>query len=222
MHAARIEKAGAEDAATAGRGRTRRGTRAPRRRPSAETACAGRQGSSCGGRPEDGDALRVVGEDDGVACRHASSGMSRNAARSSMPLPRRASIRVSAPRNSSRVNSAAIVAKPAGRGVARGERAERLGPKREGDGVALGRGELRHHEGAGAEPHDACPAPVARRPCRREDWSCPMKAATNRRRGPAVELLRRADLLEAPAAHHRDPVGDRQRLLLVVRDVDRR
>ena len=48
-----------------------------------------------------------------------------------------------------------------------------------------------------------------------------MKSATNGVAGPAVELLRRADLLEAPAAHHRDAVGDRQRLLLVVRHVDR-
>jgi hypothetical protein len=49
----------------------------------------------------------------------------------------------------------------------------------------------------------------------------PRKAATKGGRWPAVQLLRRADLLEAPAAHHRDPVRDRQGLLLVVRHVDR-
>ena len=35
------------------------------------------------------------------------------------------------------------------------------------------------------------------------------------------DLLRRADLDDAPGVDHRDPVGERQRLLAVVRDVDR-
>ena len=49
-----------------------------------------------------------------------------------------------------------------------------------------------------------------------------MKSATNARRGPLVELLRRAELLDLPAAHDGDPVAHRQRLLLVVGDVDER
>ena len=43
-----------------------------------------------------------------------------------------------------------------------------------------------------------------------------------RRGGPRVDLLRRADLLDRPSAHHRDPVGHGERLLLVVRHVDER
>ena len=36
-----------------------------------------------------------------------------------------------------------------------------------------------------------------------------------------VDVLRRADLLDPAAIHHDHPVGDRQRLLLVVRDIER-
>ena len=43
-----------------------------------------------------------------------------------------------------------------------------------------------------------------------------------RRRGRAVHLRGRAHLLDAAAVHDRNVVGDRQRLLLVVRDVERR
>ena len=43
-----------------------------------------------------------------------------------------------------------------------------------------------------------------------------------RRRGRAVHLRGRAHLLDAAAVHHRDVVGDRERLFLVVRDVERR
>ncbi len=48
------------------------------------------------------------------------------------------------------------------------------------------------------------------------------EAGDERRRGPLVELRRRAELLDPPAVHHRDRVGHRHRLLLVVRDVDER
>ena len=41
-------------------------------------------------------------------------------------------------------------------------------------------------------------------------------------RRPLVEVLRRADLLDAPVVHEHDLVGDLHRLLLVVRDEDRR
>jgi len=37
-----------------------------------------------------------------------------------------------------------------------------------------------------------------------------------------VNLARRADLLDPAGAHDRDPIGHRQRLFLVVRDVDGR
>ena len=47
-----------------------------------------------------------------------------------------------------------------------------------------------------------------------------MKPATKVVRGPLVDLLGGADLLDPAAVHDRDPVGHRQRLLLVVGDVD--
>ena len=49
-----------------------------------------------------------------------------------------------------------------------------------------------------------------------------MNSATNGVAGAAVHLGRRADLLDPAAVHDGDPVRDRERLLLVVRDVDRR
>src|SRR5215831_12386367 len=39
--------------------------------------------------------------------------------------------------------------------------------------------------------------------------------------GPLVDLLRRADLLNAAVGHDDDAVGERERLTLVVGDVDR-
>ena len=49
----------------------------------------------------------------------------------------------------------------------------------------------------------------------------PMKLATNLRGRLVVELVRRADLLDAAVVHHHDAVGQRHRLDLVVGDVDR-
>ena len=49
-----------------------------------------------------------------------------------------------------------------------------------------------------------------------------MKPATNRLVGRAVELGRWSDLLQLAGPHDGDPVAERQRLGLVVRDVDRR
>ena len=46
------------------------------------------------------------------------------------------------------------------------------------------------------------------------------EAGHERRRRPFVELVRSAELLDATAVHHRDSVGHRHRLLLVVGDVD--
>ena len=50
----------------------------------------------------------------------------------------------------------------------------------------------------------------------------PMKPATKLDDRPVVELVGRADLLDPPALHDDDPVGQRHRLDLVVRDVDDR
>ena len=49
----------------------------------------------------------------------------------------------------------------------------------------------------------------------------PTKSATKRFLRLVVDLLRRADLLDHAHIHHDHPVGDGERLLLVVRDVDR-
>ena len=45
-----------------------------------------------------------------------------------------------------------------------------------------------------------------------------MKSATKRAARPLVDIVRRAELQHAAVLHHRDPVGHRQRLLLVVGD----
>ena len=47
-----------------------------------------------------------------------------------------------------------------------------------------------------------------------------MKSATNTLCGPVVDLVRRASLHHDAVAHHDDPVGERERLGLVMRDVD--
>ena len=49
----------------------------------------------------------------------------------------------------------------------------------------------------------------------------PTKSATNAVARAIVDLLGRADLLDLAVVHDDDPVGHRQRLLLVVRDVER-
>ena len=48
-----------------------------------------------------------------------------------------------------------------------------------------------------------------------------MKSATKALAGPLVNLLRRADLLNATVGHDDDAVGERERLALVVGDVER-
>ena len=48
------------------------------------------------------------------------------------------------------------------------------------------------------------------------------EARDERRRRLLVDRARRRDLLDAAGAHHGDAVGDRQRLLLVVRHVEHR
>ena len=51
-------------------------------------------------------------------------------------------------------------------------------------------------------------------------FETPMNPATKVVAGPLVDLDRDRDLLDDAAVHDRDPVGHRQRLLLVVGDVD--
>ena len=50
----------------------------------------------------------------------------------------------------------------------------------------------------------------------------PMNSATNRVSRLEVDVGLRPDLLDAARVHHDDPVGDRERLGLVVGDIDRR
>ena len=57
-------------------------------------------------------------------------------------------------------------------------------------------------------------------PAKLSRFEVPMKSATNGGRGALVERARGVDLLDDAAVHDRDPVGHRQRLLLVVGDVD--
>ena len=78
------------------------------------------------------------------------------------------------------------------------------------------------HRRPAVEPH-------ARRRCRWPPptspgirFETPMKPATNWVRRALVDLLGRGDLLDDALVHHRDPVGHRQRLLLVVRHVEER
>ena len=51
-------------------------------------------------------------------------------------------------------------------------------------------------------------------------FEMPMNSATKRGAGPLVELARRGDLLDLAGRHDRDPVRHRQRLFLIVGDVD--
>ena len=61
------------------------------------------------------------------------------------------------------------------------------------------------------------PGPITRAGTR---LTRPMKSATTRLAGLRIDLLRRAVLLQPAAVDHRDLVGQRQRLGLVVGDVD--
>ena len=69
---------------------------------------------------------------------------------------------------------------------------------------------------------------VACRPSRacddrpRQQVGLPDEIRDEAARRAVVQLARRADLRDPPVLHHRDAVGDAQRLLLVVRHVDRR
>ena len=53
-------------------------------------------------------------------------------------------------------------------------------------------------------------------------FELPMKSATKALAGLFVDLPRRPDLLDAAVRHDDDPIRERERLALVVRDVDRR
>lgn len=60
------------------------------------------------------------------------------------------------------------------------------------------------------------------RPPRITGNASPIKSAAKSLRGEKIYFLRRAHLHEPPSLHQRHAIGDRQRLLLVVRDVQRR
>ena len=72
--------------------------------------------------------------------------------------------------------------------------------------------------------------PRRRRPCRaatgplspRSRFDVPTKPATNGRRRTLVDLGGAPDLLDPPGVEHRDPVGHRERFLLVVGHEDER
>ena len=68
-------------------------------------------------------------------------------------------------------------------------------------------------------PSTDCTTPFSSRPSSRFPW--PTKRATSPFTGPRVEDVRLVALHDRPALEHRDPVGDRERLVLVVRDEDR-
>ena len=49
----------------------------------------------------------------------------------------------------------------------------------------------------------------------------PDEARHERIGGTEIDVLRRADLRDVPVVDHRDPVGERERFRLVMRDIDR-
>ena len=65
-------------------------------------------------------------------------------------------------------------------------------------------------------------APSAIRPGRKFIAGEPTKVGDEQVGRPQVDLLRRAELLDLAVLHHRDAVGQRQRLDLVMRDIDHR
>jgi hypothetical protein len=81
--------------------------------------------------------------------------------------------------------------------------------------VALGGGVVLAREPARA---DAQVATRVQAP--REDVDLADEVGDERRRRIAIDLHRRADLLDHPVVHHDDAIGDRKRLFLVVRDHD--
>ena len=71
-------------------------------------------------------------------------------------------------------------------------------------------------DAGGAEPrHRRCPVDAARG-VRADTVTSPMKEATKRSRRPAIDLLGRIDLADAALRHHGEPVGQAQRLALVM------
>ena len=52
--------------------------------------------------------------------------------------------------------------------------------------------------------------------------TAPRNDATNRVLRLQINFFRRADLFQAPLVHHAQPVGERQRLFLIVRDEQKR
>ena len=102
---------------------------------------------------------------------------------------------------------------------------DRLGPHHDGDGatdgaVAAAVARADSHASVG-EPHERVRAVRAlERP--RQQRAVADEAGDERGMRVAIDVLWPADLVDAAAVHHHDPVGHRQRLGLIVRDVDER
>ena len=64
--------------------------------------------------------------------------------------------------------------------------------------------------------------PARRRPAAAKEVRLPDEIGDEPVDRVRVDLLRRAELLDAPLAHHGDAIGEHQRFFLVVRDEDRR
>ena len=98
-----------------------------------------------------------------------------------------------------------------------------LGPQRDGDRV----GPVPLRRPASARPdllavERQTAARGASTTCAVDQVERARRTTPRRRRREVVDLGRRADLLDPALAHHDDPIGQRERLLLVVGDVDRR
>ena len=96
---------------------------------------------------------------------------------------------------------------------------DRFGPDRDG-GLAVARVVSSISNAASPSGHAHAPGIEAAGRGRAPGLDSPMKRGEERRRRPLVEVARRALLLDAAGVHDDDAVGDRHRLLLVVRDVD--
>ena len=76
--------------------------------------------------------------------------------------------------------------------------------------------------GSAMSPNGSLTGPPSSRPGRKFIDGEPIKPATNRFCGSLIQIRRRVDLLDDPAAHDRHAVAERHRLGLIVGDIDHR
>src|SRR5881409_1381249 len=100
-----------------------------------------------------------------------------------------------------------------------GDDAELLGAERQDDPVAVSAAVQGDPQALAFPVHDAGPGRDDRTA---EEVRNADEVGDEVGAGPRVDLDRAPDLLDPAVPHHRDAVGDRERLLLVVGDVDRR